>query len=175
MKGNFAKTGTVDLMQTTPVISQGTPELVTYDLFPTVSTGNPYCFKATASTNATSIFANATYAQSTATNKPSSDYVTATSVSEAAAATNNANRYMMLMPSVAAGNYEIIVQYQLADSAPESAKVTLSSWSFLPGKAYEFVLKVSTSKVGFYVEVSDWEPGSGVQEYVLTPDTPSGN
>ena len=180
MKGKFAKTGTVDLFSTDPAITYTTDPAadVEYELFP-ATTGNPYGFATDATTTPTAIFANATYAVSTATNKPSADYVTATPITDTETvkvAAFRDNRYMMLIPSKTAGTYEIIVEYQLDDSAPETAKVSLTNWSFLKGKAYEFVLKVSTSKVGFYVEVSESEPGEGMSEsYILTPDASANN
>lgn len=179
MKGKFAKTGTVDLFSTDPAITYTTDPTsdVVYELFPAAATGDPYGFATNATTTPIEIFANATYAVSNEANKPSADYVTATEITNTTnVAAFKDNRYMMLIPSKTAGTYEILVEYQLADSAPETAKVTLSNWSFLKGKAYEFVLKVSTSKVGFYVEVSDWEPGDGMSEsYILTPDAPANN
>ena len=71
---------------------------------------------------------------------------------------------MMVIPNETAAeatspttrNYTITVEYQLQDSEPQTAVVELNSWAFMPGYSYEFVLKVSTSAVGFYVEISDW-------------------
>lgn len=170
LKGSFAKTGTVDLTNADPAITADAVTTgLTYSLFP--SSGSN-CFVHNASTTPASIFVNATYAVSTDVNKPSEDYVTATKIStETTLTANEASRYMMLMPTATAGTYEILVEYQLNDAAPETAKVELTNWSFAKGKAYEFVLKVSTSAVGFYVEVADWEKGTVDASYTLTPST----
>jgi hypothetical protein len=85
-----------------------------------------------------------------------------------------ANRYMMLIPTTLGADAHILVRYQLTDADEQTAKISLADWKFEAGKSYDFVFKVSTSAIGFYVEVSPWdsyfptEGNSGI--YTLTPE-----
>lgn len=160
LKGSFASTGTVDITSETPAISATTytanteykllPE--TTDFFATYSQDEEvaiYNNKATVNTGTTATVTPAT-------------------------GTDEDNRYMMLIPTKegTATDYVITVKYTLTDADEETATVTLpTSFKFEAGKSYEFVLKVSTSKIGFYVEVSDWETGDVADSYTLTPET----
>lgn len=161
LEGMFAKSGSVSLTEATPAISvaEAPTAEVTYSLLPGQ---NGFVHKS--SKTEAPIHINATYANSTDTGKPT-NYVDATELTEdEVIAANLANRYMMVIPNEKASsstepttrNYTITVEYQLQDSEPQTAVVELNSWAFMPGYSYEFVLKVSTSAVGFYVEISDW-------------------
>ena len=86
-----------------------------------------------------------------------------------------ANRYMMLIPTTLGADAHILVKYQLTDADEQTAKISLADWKFDAGKSYDFVFKVSTSAIGFYVEVSPWDSyfptadgSTGV--YTLTPE-----
>lgn len=145
LEGNFATTGTVDLTLAAPAIAPGTPAKQIYSLLPETN-----CFFWEAQATETPIYHNATSVGT------GNEYTTATPISDQTTLTaNEANRYMMLMPTTAQ-TYTIKVNYQLEDAEPQVAEVELTNWTFAPGTSYEFVLKVSTSAVGFYVEVSDW-------------------
>ena len=92
-----------------------------------------------------------------------------------------ANRYMMLMPTPAdlqTGSYTIEVDYLIEDSVPLTAKVNLpEDWKFESGKAYEFLFHVSTTQIGFEVQVTPWVEHFGTgddisdytQVHTLTP------
>ena len=71
------------------------------------------------------------------------------------------NRYMMIMPG-SQSNAAIEVEYNLSGQGDTKsyARIPLSGengtdWSFEPGKAYEFILKISTDAIEFSAEVSD--------------------
>ena len=80
------------------------------------------------------------------------------------------DHYMMIMPGQV-GNIDgkapyIEVIYQLTDADEQVAKIPLtmvgendveSNWIFEAGKAYRFVFTVSTTAIGFTVEVDPWE------------------
>ena len=96
------------------------------------------------------------------------------------------NRYMMIMPSQQAkhlvyeadgvtpdldedGNVQYIagetrpgayieVHYQLTDADPQRAMVSLDNWTFVAGKSYTFIFKVSTYSIEFDVKVDEWVP-----------------
>lgn len=75
-----------------------------------------------------------------------------------------ANRYMMLMPGTQS-NAAIEVEYNLSGQgdAKSYARIPLTGengadWTFEAGKAYEFILKISTDAIEFESEVLDgWE------------------
>ena len=64
------------------------------------------------------------------------------------------NRYMMLMPGPQT-NASIVVEYSLSnENVNHTATVPLAStWNFEAGKAYEFILKISTATIEFSAEV----------------------
>ena len=76
--------------------------------------------------------------------------------------------YMMIMPHTST-NDKIHVTYQLQGAEEKQASVDLAGFNFVAGKAYEFVLKVSTSSIEFYVEESDWNNGTVNNSYPLVP------
>lgn len=164
LKGSFAATGTVDITDEAPEISATayTPNTV-YELLP----GDDY-FATYSQAQGVEIYNN----EATVNLGASSATVTPASDADAN------NRYMMIIPTsgVTSPDYKITVKYQLTDAEEETATVELpNTFEFEAGKSYEFVLKVSTSKVGFYVEVSDWEEGTVDASYPLTPDTAEDN
>ena len=162
LKGSFASKGTVDITAAKPSIIAAAEDYkaaTEYKLLP----------------ETTDFFA--TYSQEEEVdiynNKATVTLGNSVKV-EPAAETDPTNRYMMIIPTLSstqATDYVITVEYQLTDAEKETATVTLpDTFRFAAGKSYEFVLKVSTSKVGFYVEVSDWEEGTVEASYPLTPE-----
>jgi len=85
------------------------------------------------------------------------------------------NRYMMIIPTEAPANAKITVVYQLTGDEERTAEAQLANdFKFEAGMGYEFVLKVSTLKVDFSVNVSGWDPSVDIEEsYTLTPVTPA--
>lgn len=80
------------------------------------------------------------------------------------------DHYMMIMPGevgdVNGADPYIEVIYQLTDADEQVARIPLTStdadgntsnWSFEAGKAYRFVFTVSTTAIGFTVEVDPWD------------------
>lgn len=161
LKGSFASKGTVDITAAEPSIIAGAEDYkaaTEYKLLP----------------ETTDFFA--TYSQEEEVdiynNKATVTLGNSVKV-DPAANTDPTNRYMMIIPSLSSQktDYVITVEYQLTDAEKETATVTLpDTFRFEAGRSYEFVLKVSTSKVGFYVEVSDWEEGTVEASYPLTPE-----
>ena len=159
LKGSFASEGVVDITADVPSISATDYVPTEYKLLP----GDTDFF--------------ATYSQAEEVdiynNKATVTLGTSANVAPASG-TDSENRYMMIIPTLSstqATDYVITVEYQLTDAGEEKATVTLpNTFKFEAGKSYEFVLKVSTSKVGFYVEVSDWEEGTVDASYPLTPE-----
>ncbi len=83
------------------------------------------------------------------------------------------NRYMMLMPQEITGA-AVEVIYQLSDDVERPVTIPIGDASgkfkFDAGKAYEFVFTISTTAVGFNVEVNPWNPAAGQDvESNLTP------
>ena len=85
-----------------------------------------------------------------------------------ASGANTDDCYMMIMPHTST-NDKINVTYQLQGAEEKQASVDLAGFNFVAGKAYEFVLKVSTSSIEFYVEESDWNNGTVNNSYPLVP------
>ena len=85
------------------------------------------------------------------------------------------NRYMMIIPTDTQDNAKITVVYQLTGDQERTAEAQLANdFKFEAGMGYEFVLKVSTLKVDFSVNVSGWDPNVDIEEsYTLTPVTPA--
>lgn len=74
------------------------------------------------------------------------------------------NRYLMLMPQEITGaTVEVI--YHLSDDIERVATIPIGDaagkFEFEAGKAYEFVFTISTTAVGFNVEVNPWNPAAG--------------
>jgi hypothetical protein len=79
---------------------------------------------------------------------------------EVASAISANNRYMMLIPGAKVTGAE--VYYQLPGAGVEHANATLTeSITLEKGKAYEFIIKLSTDAIEFSGEVTDWEPVDG--------------
>lgn len=82
---------------------------------------------------------------------------TARAEAEAAASTNKANRYMMIIPTKTHGA-ELVVTYCLPGAQTfDPVSIDLSEIEFKAGKAYDFKFKVSTNGISFDVVVEDWD------------------
>ena len=86
-----------------------------------------------------------------------------------------ASEYMMIMPqSVAAqGDVTIDVTYTIAGSSKsKTAQIELpSGFVFAAGKAYEFILNISTSSIKFTVTEDEWDnPTEDNNSYPLVPE-----
>lgn len=88
------------------------------------------------------------------------------------------NPFMMIMPNECP-DAEIQITYQLVsedrgESQVMNAIVPLGTFNFEQGKAYEFVLKISTSSIGFDVVETDWNTAGeseGIKpEYPIYPE-----
>lgn len=130
--GTFPKKGKVDLTTTSPVIeAYGNQVAESYNFFKSGEsfTVNSNVCGSTVGANS-GIYAN--------TNNPS-------------------DRYMMLMPCQF-DNASIEVTYQLTGAESQDAEIPLGSVTLDPGRAYEFVLRVSTSAIEFSgVVEGEWE------------------
>ena len=76
---------------------------------------------------------------------------------EATAITGMDSQYMMFMPHSAAGHV-ISITYTIGDSETEKTATAAlpADFKFLQGKAYEFILKLSTSALTFDVTEEEW-------------------
>lgn len=75
------------------------------------------------------------------------------------------NRYMMLIPGATIKSAE--VYYQLPGAVEQHARATLISPITLEqGKAYEFIIKISTDAIEFSGEVTNWDPANGTDTSV---------
>ena len=68
-------------------------------------------------------------------------------------------RYLMIAPQTMQ-NAVVEVVYQLDDATEQLATLSLNTFAFNAGKAYEFVFTVSTTSVGFSVTVDPWTDGA---------------
>lgn len=84
-----------------------------------------------------------------------------------------ANDYMMILPHIVRqGDDHIIeVSYKIGDNVSvKTAKVELQpDFEFKAGKAYEFILKISTSTIKFEVTEQTWGDGDVEEEYPINP------
>ena len=185
LKGNFFKTGTVNMLKKgddLKVATTGEATSTSYSLFGELGTDNSiksYNPDATESADylcfqGASVGPNTStpiYASHSLTTTVAEGVKTETITANASADANN--RYMMLIPctpGTTASKATIDVIYQLTDAEEQKAKVELpESFIFEKGKGYEFVLKVSTMAVSFQVEVIDWATGTVDASYTLTP------
>ena len=185
LKGNFFKTGTVNMLKKgddLKVATTGEATSTSYSLFGELGTDNSiksYNPDATESADylcfqGASVGPNTStpiYASHSLTTTVAEGVKTETITANASADANN--RYMMLIPctpGTTASKATIDVIYQLTDAEEQKAKVELpESFVFEKGKGYEFVLKVSTMAVSFQVEVIDWATGTVDASYTLTP------
>ena len=144
MHGKFPKTGNVDLKGAgaiVPTTGEGADFEDNYTLF----SGTEH-FTTTSSLVPAPIYAK--WATEDITDSPNLDA---------------SNRYMMIMPTTLEANVEgaepvsfIEVKYQLTDDISRTARVSLDSWTFAPGKSYTFVFKISTTSIEFDVVVDSW-------------------
>lgn len=185
LKGNFFKTGTVDMLKKgddLKVATTGTATSTSYSLFGELGTDNSIksynpdateaadylCFQGASVGPDTSIPIFASHRLATTV----AEGVKTETITEVAGADAN-NRYMMLIPCTpgtddAKATIEVI--YQLTDAEEQKAKVELpADFVFAKGTGYEFVLKVSTMAVSFQVEVINWKTGEVADSYTLTP------
>ena len=185
LKGNFFKTGTVNMLKKgddLKVATTGEATSTSYSLFGELGTDNSIksynpdatefadylCFQGASDGPNTS---TPIYASHTLTTVVDGGVKTETIDTNASA--DEDNRYMMLIPCTpgttdAKATIEVI--YQLTDAEEQKAKVELpDNFVFAKGTGYEFVLKVSTMAVSFQVEVIDWATGTVDASYTLTP------
>lgn len=185
LKGNFFKTGTVNMLKKgndLKVATTGEATSTSYSLFGELGTDNSiksYNPDATESADylcfqGASVGPNTStpiFASHTLTTTVAEGVKTETITVNASADANN--RYMMLIPctpGTTGSKATIDVIYQLTDAEEQKAKVELpENFVFEKGKGYEFVLKVSTMAVSFQVEVIDWANGTVEDSYTLTP------
>lgn len=168
LNGLFKNSGKVNLLTATPSISSAstTSTVSSYSLFDhgyskgTEGSDNYAGFVCKSATTAQPVFVNTEFTAGDMQTDPTAD----TNASDA-------NRYLMIMPGTVADlttgtktTPHIEVVYELTEGKEESATIWLTTdgtetgtnWEFVGGKAYEFVLKISTSAVGFTVDVNDW-------------------
>lgn len=191
--GKFYKEGKVDLTVATPletsltingqeakrnrpyIVPSVAAEEITYSLLP----GGSYT-NVGAKDNGTPIFDNSMlYEKYTGDENTTDDDVynpksfndaEAEAAAEAAAAANQTNRYMMIIPTeTPAHNSEstgqslahgakLLVKYFLPGAGTfDEVEVDLSTIKFEQGKSYDFKLKVSTNGISFDVVVEDWD------------------
>lgn len=109
--------------------------------------------------------------------KTTVSYVYTSSPIEVTGATSakaiKANDYMMILPHIVRqGDDHIIeVSYKIGDNVSvKTAKVELQpDFEFKAGKAYEFILKISTSTIKFEVTEQTWGDGDVEEEYPINP------
>lgn len=82
------------------------------------------------------------------------------------------NRYMMLIPGAVITGADIYYQLPGANEAHVTANLTDGEITLEKGKAYEFIIKLSTDAIDFRGEVTDWDPvaGTGTTIPQPTPD-----
>lgn len=178
LNGSFPSKGTVDLHTLAPEIKALTgDEHTSYSLFESLDAGRYECCIWTSQIDRQPIYANTVYTPAAKEVDTTTGEETIKEPEKFEAKTDAvaANRYMMLIPTTLGADAHILVKYQLTDADEQTAKISLADWKFDAGKSYDFVFKVSTSAIGFYVEVSPWDSyfptadgSTGV--YTLTPE-----
>ncbi len=180
LKGIFKNSGKVNLLNDTPSISSAstTTTVSSYSLFDhsyskgTQGSNTFDGFVCKSSTTAKPIYINTVFTAGDLTSDPTLPNLNDEGVpTDETIKSNYDSRYLMIMPGTVADlttgsitKPHIEVVYELTDGKEESAIVWLTkdgtntgdNWEFLGGKAYEFVLKISTSAVGFTVDINDW-------------------
>lgn len=165
IKGQFSKTGSVVLnaknaegAAAVPAITADAATEITYDL---LGDGR---YTSVGSENGTPIFNNGMLYtldnKNTADDIYDDEYLPKAEPTEeetAAAAKNENNRHMMIIPT-ANHNAKLYVKYALpmAGESFEVKDIDISQIEFKAGFSYEFRFKVSTNAVGFTVEVQPW-------------------
>ena len=87
------------------------------------------------------------------------------------------NCYMMIIPHTSTDD-NIVVEYYITSADGHSSGVNVAevpltdNFAFLAGHAYEFVLQVSTSSIGFTVEETDWNVQNSNQQIDPQPADP---
>ncbi len=158
-EGTFPQTGSVNIKESPVEIETKDPtEKASYELLDIdANPGIDGCFAMSSSTAVTPIYVNAVM--------PDSDITEETVFEEHSTATTNYNnRFMMIMPHAVTTTTadKIKVVYQITDATQKTAEINLpTDLVFHPSKAYEFILKVSTSSIGFTVEEYNWSDGAG--------------
>lgn len=83
------------------------------------------------------------------------------------------NDYLMILPHIIrqGDDHTIEVNYKIGDNvSTKTAKVELQpDFEFKAGKAYEFILKVSTSTIKFEVTEQPWGDGNTEDDYPVNP------
>ena len=195
LSGAFHNQGVVNMTADTPAVGSKSGNVTSYTFFGmqgadnsvvdyNPSIANTYdCFvgdsKGKVTDNAGKQVYDPIYANHTITvvANPTEDgpttFTQASPVSKTGASEDN--RYMMIIPTEAQANAKITVVYQLTGDEERTAEAQLANgFEFEAGMGYEFVLKVSTLKVDFSVNVSGWDPNVDIEEsYTLTPVTPA--
>ena len=195
LSGNFYNQGEVDMTEAAPAVDNQSGAVGSYTFFGMPGTDNSVvdynpevaytydCFVGESKGKETDsegkqvydpIYANHTI---TVVANPAEDgpttFTQTSPVSKTGA--SEGNRYMMIIPTEAQANAKITVVYQLTGDEERTAEAQLANtFKFEAGMGYEFVLKVSTLKVDFSVNVSGWDPNVDIEEsYTLTPVTPA--
>lgn len=164
LKGSdFASIGTINfldaegaLVAEPSITATADPTVTSYSLFDTTYPGDTYDYFFTADSpgpdNGIGIYANKRYAEGSSVD---------TSVSAN-------DRYMMLIPGASITGAE--VYYKLPGAEEQHAIATLTSPIELEkGKAYEFIIKISTDAIEFSGEVTDWDPVDGADTPIPQP------
>lgn len=159
--GDFYSTGTVDITSATPTITaSGSSSSTTYSLLAdnySASVQADYrVFRRTTAVPASGV---PIYPNSTLKSNGTYDETDAGDVND---------RFMMLIPGTMPSKVDII--YQLPGTSDQHVEIDLTSDAnqaklnfdkFEAGKAYEFVIKVSTDRIDFTGDVTDWDPADG--------------
>lgn len=173
LTGSFAKSGAVvlnpksgDGTASVPVITPAEAAEVTYDL---LAEGH---FTSTGSTDGVEIFDNSClyeFKEGTTDFDDKYEAIAETEELKKTAAQNQANRYMMIIPT-SAHNATLDVTYFLPEAGADFTvnDIDIKDIAFEPGKSYEFKFKVSTNTIGFVVEVEEWDTATGTIEEVIT-------
>ena len=194
LSGNFYNQGEVDMTEAAPAVGTKSGAVGSYTFFGmpgndnTVVDYNPEaantydCFVGESKGKVTDtegkqvydpIYANHTITVTANVTDAGTTYSQATPQLKTGA--SEGNRYMMIIPTEEQDNAKITVVYQLTGDKERTAEAQLANnFKFEAGMGYEFVLKVSTLKVDFSVNVSGWDPDVDIEEsYTLTPVTPA--
>ncbi len=168
-EGTFPQSGTVDLTSSAVAITPDNPDgTASYELLDIDnSDGVDGCFVMASSKEAKHIYVNAIMPQGDITEDSEFE-------AHSTAASNLSNRYMMIIPHDVTSETKdkITVVYQITDAAQRTAVINLpTDLKFEASKAYEFVLKVSTSTIGFEVEEYNWGDGANDNDpFPVIPD-----
>ncbi len=195
LSGNFYNQGVVDMTAAAPAVGTKSGAVESYTFFGMPGTDNSVvdynpeaantydCFVGESKGKVTDpetskqvydpIYANHTITVTANVTDAGTTYSQATPQLKTGASEDN--RYMMIIPTEAQANAKITVVYQLTGDEERTAEAQLANdFEFEAGMGYEFVLKVSTLKVDFSVNVSGWDPNVDIKEsYTLTPVTPA--